>query len=510
MAEKRERTVNVVDIQDAEGLDDYSAFAHLAPAVQALKSEARALVPRLNGRRVWMVNSTARGGGVAEMLPKMIRLLRDLGVSAEWAVLSTRRANFFELTKRLHNMIHGVAQPPLTPADRELYDAVSRDTARGLRSLDPAPADILVVHDPQPLGAGALLKEELGLRAVWRCHIGLDEESDAARSAWLFLKPYASKYDHCVFTAPEYIPDFLAGGRSSIITPGLDPRGPKNQELPVVKLNGILTDSGLAEARHPAIRSVWKHRTRRLQRGGRLGPSYHPDEIGLGHRPVILQVSRWDTLKGFRPLLEAFARLKSRGPGQKRPAEARHRKRLDLVRLVLAGPEPASIQDDPEARTVLAGLRDDFLKLPRAIQKDVAIVTLPMASRKENALVVNALQRCATIVVQNSLQEGFGLTATEAMWKRAAVLGTRACGLRLQIRDGFEGRLASDPENPDELADLLDRMLAADKLREVWGVRAQRRVYDEFLVFNQLRRWLSLLAELAREPESRHGTDSAP
>ena len=120
-----------------------------------------------------------------------------------------------------------------------------------------------------------------------------------------------------------------------------------------------------------------------------------------------------------------------------------------------------------------------------------------MESRKHNALMVNALQRCSRVVVQNSLREGFGLTATEAMWKAVPVLGSSACGLRQQIRDGVDGRLVNDPNNPDEIATVLDEMLQRPQTLERCGRNAQLRVHNEFLIFTQLSRWLRLLAKLA-------------
>jgi trehalose synthase len=104
------------------------------------------------------------------------------------------------------------------------------------------------------------------------------------------------------------------------------------------------------------------------------------------------------------------------------------------------------------------------------------------------------------VVVQNSLQEGFGLTATEAMWKRVAVLGSRACGLRQQIRDGNDGRLTSHPQDPEDVATTLLDMLNDGEARKGYGLSAQRRVHDDFLVFTQVRRWLEVLAHEATRP----------
>ena len=117
-----------------------------------------------------------------------------------------------------------------------------------------------------------------------------------------------------------------------------------------------------------------------------------------------------------------------------------------------------------------------------------------MASVRENALMVNALQRCSSVVAQNSLREGFGLTATEAMWKALPVLGTQtAAGLRAQIVDGEHGRLVCDPTDPEEIAAALSAMLVDDKARDCWGRNARHRVVDSFLVFAELRRWLEVL-----------------
>jgi trehalose synthase len=166
---------------------------------------------------------------------------------------------------------------------------------------------------------------------------------------------------------------------------------------------------------------------------------------------------------------------------------------LELSRLVLAGPDPAAIQDDPEGQQVFEELCDIYRGLPAEVQADVVLLSLPMASRKNNALMVNALQRCSTIVVQNSLREGFGLTATEAMWKRTTVLASSACGLRQQIRHGMDGHLLPDPEDVSNIADVLEELLTQPHVRESYARTAQRRVHEDFLIFTQLRHWLRVL-----------------
>jgi len=471
-------------------LENYAADARFAPLVRDLRAEARLVAPRLPGT-VWMVNSTAQGGGVAEMLPTLVVLLRELGIKTRWAVIGSDKAEFFRLTKRLHNLLHGElkAGVDLGAADFALLDEVGRTNAEALRP-HLGPGDVLVVHDPQPIGLGTSLKKELGLRALWRCHIGLDERNAATRAAWSFLKPWLADYERAAFSAPEYIPSYLAG-RAQIIHPGLDPHAHKNRELSIPKMVGILCNSGLQPAHEPVPTRHYAQQVRRLDVDGSLRT---PGELGLLFRPIVLQVSRWDRLKGWRPLLDAFGKLKKRVlAGEFADLPLRNRRRLELSRLVLAGPEPAAVADDPEGQAVFADLRETFLRLDPAIQADIALLVLPMGSRKENALVVNALQRCASVVVQNSLREGFGLTVTEAMWTRQAVIGTHAVGIRQQIRDTIDGRLTRDPNDSAEIAEHIKDLLVTPRERYELGRSAHRRVHDTFLVFSQLSRYLRLL-----------------
>jgi trehalose synthase len=195
--------------------------------------------------------------------------------------------------------------------------------------------------------------------------------------------------------------------------------------------------------------------------------------------------------------MDAFVRMKLAIFDRRENQSWEERRRMDLVRLVLAGPDPASIQDDPEGKEVLEELHAAYLELDPALQDDVALVTLPMSSARHNALIVNALQRASSVVVQNSLREGFGLTVTEAMWKRVPILSnSRACGPRQQVRDGLDGKLVSDPEDLEELAEAIRAMLGDTPGRDAWGRNAQRRTHQKFLVFSQLRDWIWLLSTL--------------
>ena len=482
-----------VDPRHHVTLDDYGAVAALALPVQELRALAATVAPALTGRTIWMVNSTATGGGVAEMLPGMVALMRELGLAVEWVVIGSREEEFFRITKRIHNMIHGEGEPTIDGEERELFERVNRENATALRGLLEA-HDIVVVHDPQPIALGAYLREELDVRTVWRCHIGFDRRTPSTSAAWKFLRPYATTYDQTIFSAPEYIPDYLTG-RAAVIHPAIDPLSHKNRDLSINKLVGILCNAGLLVEHAPARTPPFEEPARRLQADGEWAVATEPEDMGLLFRPIVTQVSRWDRLKGWRPLLQGFVRLKEEYLDVD-GLDDLGRRTIETARLVLAGPDPESIADDPQGREVLEELCTDWLALPDRLQRDVALLALPMHSAKHNALMVNALQRCSTIVAQNSFREGFGLTVTEAMWKALPVMGTDAAGIRQQLHDELEGRLVGDPDDPDEIARTLHAMLGDEHARDRWGYAAQRRVHHDFLIFTQLRRWLEVLGTM--------------
>lgn len=476
-------------------LDRYEAVAHLASLVRELRAEGQQAVRAMQGRTLWMVNSTPQGGGVAEMLPTMVALLRDLGISTEWAVIESEDERFFTLTKQLHNLIHGEGKLQLPEGARETFERNNRENAQEMQQW-LKPGDVLAVHDPQPMPLAGMLRSEIpDLLTLWRAHIGLDSDNAQTEAAWDFLSKYGSDYQHGVFSASEYIPDFFLK-RSSIIHPAIDPLTHKNRDLNLHKTVGILSNAALTPDPGPLLMPPYKHVATRLMPDGSFVPANMGENIGLLTRPIITQISRWDRLKGFVELMKAFAWMKERVRRDRNAFSALDRRRFSLTRLVLGGPDPSSVSDDPEGQEVLEELISFYQSLDDGIQRDIALIAFPMESRKENALMVNAVQRASTIVVQNSIREGFGLTVTEAMWKHTAVLSNmQACGPRQQIRDGVDGRMINSPENIEQLGLTLIDMLQRPEDRGVWGMNAQRRVHQDFLIFSQLRKWLKLLNE---------------
>jgi trehalose synthase len=485
--------INLIGIKEVIALENYEMHANLVGAVAELHKNANLIIPQLRGRKVWMINSASQGGGVAEMLPSLINILRQVGLEINWGVIGTEEQDFFDLTKKIHNLIHGQGKAYFSEDERRLFEQVNKENAEHLLTM-LKPEDIVIVHDPQPIAMVTTLLEKMPLlNCIWQCHIGLEQVIPETESVWNFLKPYLEKYKHSIFTVPEYAPNYLHQNFSTIY-PSIDPLSYKNRYLSPTELASVLHNADLALQHHQVIDPPFGHKVKRLQPDGKLSKPALPQPIDLLYTPFVLQISRWDRLKGFKSLLEAFVQLKENSD-QFEITSSRHRRILELIHLVLAGPDSSFIKDDPEGQEVFWELSEIYCQLPPNLQKYIAILQLPMDSIEENALIVNALQRCATLVVQNSLREGFGLTVTEAMWKLVPVMGTQAWGIRQQICDGVNGRLINNSESPKRIADVMVDMLSNHKQLEMYALSAQKRVLENFLVFNQARDYLNLLKQ---------------
>jgi len=429
----------------------------------------------LGDRTVWTINSTAAGGGVAEMLPRVLGYQWAAGIRAPWMVVGGDDA-FYALTKRLHHCLHGSPGDggPLGPAEHRHYRAVLAANTETLLGR-VRPGDIAVLHDPQVAALAGPLRAA-GLTTIWRCHVGSDVRNDHTDAAWSFLRPYLEPVDAFVFSRPEYAPFPLADGRVRICPPTIDPLSPKNQPLPPRQAIAVASRIGLVAADDTAAAagpSAAVHRVRRTASITRVGP---PVPAGS---PLIVQVSRWDPLKDPIGVMEAFVRL-------------------DLDRhdchLALVGPDVSGVSDDPEGQEVLSACVSAWEALPSRERARIHLVSLPMDDPTENALMVNAIQRHAAVVVQKSLAEGFGLTVTEAMWKARPVVASAVGGIRDQIDDGVHGHLLHDPADRDELAAVLGDLLDAPRtVTDGLGRRAKARVRAEFLDDRQLLDWAALL-----------------
>lgn len=442
--------------------------------VREALERAEVLRRRLAGRAIWNVNSTAVGGGVAEMLPPLLAYTRPLGIDTRWVVMRGDRA-FFRVTKRLHHALHG------SPGDGRELDEVARaiyeecTSANGIELCNLARAgDIVILHDPQTAGMIPHLAQH-GVHTIWRCHIGSDARNSDEAEAWAFLMPYLRHADAYVFSRPAYVPPQLEGERVMIIQPSIDAFSPKNQELSRDRVLAILGHVGLIECGGPC-EGVDLAYTRGDGTPGRV--ERHADIIRSGRSPtpdapLVVQVSRWDPLKDMVGVLRGFAALDREAHGLQ-------------CELVLAGPNVNAVADDPEGPAIFDEVLRTWFSLPAATRNHVQLAMLPTEDPDENAAIVNALQRHATIVVQKSLHEGFGLTVTEAMWKGRPVVASKVGGIQDQIVDGVHGCLLDDPTDLDAFRRALEDLLRNPQRREEMGRAARERVLERFLGIRHL------------------------
>ena len=187
---------------------------------------------RLDGHVLWNVNSTARGGGVAEMLASLIPYDRGAGIDERWAVVEGS-PDFFNATKKIHTQLHGVEPDggPLTAGERRDYEEATARNSEGLARLI-RPGDVAILHDPQTAGLVPGLRAR-GVKVVWRSHIGVDEPNDLARTVWDFLRPFVSAASACVFSRAAYAWDGLNEARVRIITPASIRSRPRTRTSPM-------------------------------------------------------------------------------------------------------------------------------------------------------------------------------------------------------------------------------------------------------------------------------------
>ena len=244
-------TTSLDSYRDVVGSDVVDELVHLAD--------------RVKHRRLQHVNSTAVGGGVAELLTRMVPLFRELGIETSWDVIKGNEA-FFAVTKAFHNALHG-ARETITEEMLDVYRATQDQNLQDMGEM----GDFVVIHDPQPAGLIAR-KKESGGHWLWRCHIDVSTPDPAV---WDFLRPYVEQYDGSIFSMPEFsqelpIPQFM-------VPPSIDPLSDKNRELAQDEITAVVEKHGL-----------------------------DPE------RPILTQISRFDRLKDPVGVIEAYRLVKRR------------------------------------------------------------------------------------------------------------------------------------------------------------------------------------------------------
>ena len=335
----------------------------------------------LKGLKLLELNSTAKGGGVAELLYSSIPFLNALGIEAEWKTIQGDK-EYFECTKILHNLLQG-KEGDFTPGMEQTYtDNIAKCCDANIIDYDP---DVVFVHDPQPLGLAGWLRQERQ-KWFWRCHIDVEEEALADNPGlWDFITGWMKYYDAAIFTAVHYIVSLWPLPKF-IIPPFIDPLSEKNRELPQQDIDSVLAKY-------------------------QIDPTF----------PIIAQIGRFDPWKGIGRTIAAFRRVR---------AERR-------CQLIIAGGLAA---DDPEGARILNNLYETTKE-----DKDVHLLLLSLENRLENYREVNALQRAADVIMQPSTREGFGLVITEALWKGKPVIAADVGAIPLQVREEDTGYFYQTP-----------------------------------------------------------------
>jgi trehalose synthase len=438
---------------------------------------------------VWNVNSTAQGGGVAEILRSFTSYSRGAGLDMRWMAIEGT-PEFFSITKRLHNFLHCEAgdDGALGSREREVYEAVARANAEQLAVI-VRPEDIVILHDPQTAGLVSRLKHS-GAIVVWRCHVGAEKPNELVHRAWEFIAPFLREADACVFSRRAYVPDWAGTVRTVVIQPSVDAFSPKNQDMDETTVRAILGHVGLLGAGAPE--GVTPTFTRYDGSPGRVDRLCEVVSTGPpppADVPLVTQVSRWDRLKDHAGVMHGFAKYTLEGTD---------------AHLVLAGPNVTSVADDPEGAEVLNEVVSDWRQLPQTQRARVHLSCLPMANVDENAAIVNALQRHSSVVVQKSIQEGFGLTVAEAMWKSRAVVASAVGGIRDQVVDGETGVLLGDPRDLRRFGEAVRELLDDPPRRALLGLNAREHVRRNFLVNRHARQYIELLGAVLAEHANSH------
>lgn len=448
-----------------------------ASQFESTATAARAL---LNGRSVLNVNSTATGGGVAELLQTLLAYARGARVDARWVVIEGD-PRFFEITKRVHNHLYGTSGDggPLHTVERRDYEHTIQGNVAELLELVRV-GDIVVLHDPQTAGLAAAVKR-VGAHVVWRCHVGIDSPNAHSERGWEFLQPYVDGADGYVFSCERFAPSWIPRHQLAIIPPSIDPFSTKNEAIDAATVVCRLQCVGLLAGDNDGPAGTF---TRRDGSQGQI--TRRVDFVGTGppppvDAPIVLQASRWDALKDMDGVLLGFAD---------------HIADRSDAHLILAGPQASGVADDPEADQVLRECLSLWHRLPTAVQLRAHLVCVPMDDPDEAAAIVNALQRHATVVVQKSLAEGFGLTVAEAMWKSQAVVGTAVGGIVDQIVPGETGLLIDDARDLEQFGQAVCSLLDNADERNRMGSNAHRRAVEHFLGDRHLESWAQLFGRL--------------
>jgi trehalose synthase len=310
--------------------------------------------------------------------------------------------------------------------------------------------------------------------------VGADAVNAHTELAWAFLRPYLDDVDAYVFSRAAYAPDWADPRRTFVIPPSIDPFSAKNQPMSPADVEAVLHYVGLLAGEPPAAVPTFT-----LEDGSISRINRHVDVLQTGppppaNVPLVVQVSRWDPLKDMAGVMTAFA------------------EQVASAHLLLVGPVVTGVADDPEGAATLDHCIEVWRRLPHEERSRIHLACLPMQDPIENAIIVNAVQRHASVVTQKSLAEGFGLTVAEAMWKGRPIVASAVGGIVDQIVSGEHGLLVDDPRDPVEFGQAVRRLLDDPAYAELLGENARQRATTDFLGDRHLEQYAQLFEQLDR------------
>ena len=317
--------------------------------------QLRAATAELRGLRVLHLSATPYGGGVSELLRSTVPLLHDLGLVADWKIISGDN-DFFEVTKKIHNGLQG-ADVELTPEDRRLYEETTRANAKALTSE----YDVVFCHDPQPAAVLPFLAKR-DSHWIWRCHIDTGQPN---ASVWDYCRGFLGEYDAAIFTMAEFAPPDLPVPKVDIIPPAIDPLSPKNMALAESTTRQVLDWIGVA----------------------------------LNH-PLVTQVSRFDLWKDPAGVIEAYKLVK---------------KEMPYLQLALVG---SMALDDPEGWRIYqeikeAGDADPMIHIFTNLT-GVGNVEVNAFQRMSDVIIQKSIREGFGLVISEALWKGTPVVAGRA------------------------------------------------------------------------------------------------
>lgn len=383
-------------------------------------ADLREIAGKVGGKRILHINSSGNGGGVAELLRSQIPFERSLGLESDWYVMDPPK-DFFVITKKIHNLLQGESGR-LSQKEKSYYMSVNGAMENELKNiLAEAGSGTVIIHDPQPLPLIHFIPKNFS--TILRLHVDLQSPNPEMME---FLRPHILKYGKVIISSKDYARSmpWLDKERLEIIYPAIDPLSKKNKPMTKEEAREILKTLPINFS-----------------------------------KPLVTQVSRFDPWKDPLGVIRAYYIAKNKIPG---------------LQLALAG---SFADDDPEGQHI-------YEKIKKIVHGDNDIYLFSNAKESIASPTddfISALYTISDVVLQKSLREGFGLTITEAMWKKKPIIAGMASGPRLQIKNKKNGILVSSPE---EAGSAIVELIGNRKLGEKLGKAAHDSVLNSFLLPN--------------------------